>query len=227
MSGTLSPYPWIVFDDNGIIVPGGRIHTYLAGTTDEEFVFTDAALLVAHTNPVIADSAGRAIMYLDAKSYRFIECDADDVPFRTIDPVQGTQAGSTNLGEIFTFGGDSTSPITVTSYPSGTTFAECHAGTSWLNLDFANLAAGTYKLEAMVQSVSGSVTVSAALVNLSDGADATALATCSSASTTGTRVQSGAITFAAAGAAKDYAIKCKLSGAGVGLAWGVRLVRTE
>lgn len=223
MSGTLAPCPWTVLDDDGIIVPGAKIHTYLAGSSTPVFVYTDSDLAVAHPNPVVADSAGRAIMYLDALSYRFVVCDADDVPLYTVDPIQGVQSTTTNLGEQFSFGGDSTSPITATSYPSGTSFDKCHAGTALLSLDSGILAAGTYKLEGMILGVGATVT--AALVNLSDGSPDTALVTISSASTTGARVISAAITFAAAGAAKSYAIKVKVD-AGSGFVWGLKLTRT-
>lgn len=229
MPGTLAPTIWTVFDNNGNVCPGALIHTTLAGLATLVDVYTDAALTIPHTNPVECDAAGRAIMYLDALSYRFRVCDADDAQLFVVDPIQGVQAGQTNLGEVFAFGGDSNSPITATSYPVGhLDTSSCHAGTALFVMDTANLPAGTYKLRGTLQSVSGSVTVTAALVNLSDGASETPLATISSSyAAGGVPVTSGAITFAAAGGAdKVYGIKVEVSGAGVGFAWGISLIRT-
>lgn len=223
-TGTLAPTVWTVTDSNGDIVPGAKIYTYLAGTSTTEPVYTDSGLSVAHPNPVVCDSAGRATIYLDAKSYRFVVNDADDAALYTLDPVQGVQTGQTNLGEIFHFGGDEATSITATSYASGATADKLHVGTAIYNVNSANLPAGTYKLEGMVKGA-GSATVTAAIMNLTDGSPDTALATISSNDGTGVRAVSGAITFAAAGAAKDYGIKVKVS-ASSGYAWGIRLIRT-
>lgn len=46
-------------DSNGLAMSGAKLHTYVPGTTTNKAAYTTAALNVAHTNPVIADSAGR------------------------------------------------------------------------------------------------------------------------------------------------------------------------
>jgi hypothetical protein len=78
-------------------------------------------------------------------------------------------------------------------------------------------------LEAMgLMNAAG--TLSVAIVNLSDGAPDVPLAVATFTSTTGESAQSGAITFAAAGADKTYAIKTKVS-ANSGEAWMIRVTR--
>lgn len=70
--GTLSPAPrFTAFDNNGLIIAGGKLCTYTAGTTTPQATYSDSALLVPNTNPVVMDSAGRAIVYLSQSSYKF------------------------------------------------------------------------------------------------------------------------------------------------------------
>lgn len=225
-TGTLAPSPWFVITDgNNNPIPGGKIRTKLAGTNTDEPVYSDALLTTPLSNPVVADGYGRVSFYLAAKTYKFIVLDASDVQIRVQDNVAAVHLNQNIIGDIFNFGGDSNAPITVTSYPTGTTFDKCHAGTRWFALDSGNLASGTYVLEGMLMGVGGG-TVTAALVNLSDGNPNTAIATISSASTTGAVVQSGAITFAGSGASKTYAVKVKVDTGG-GFAWGLTLRRTS
>lgn len=47
------------FNDIGIILAGGKINTYLAGTTTPVTTFTDSSGGVLNSNPIILNSAGR------------------------------------------------------------------------------------------------------------------------------------------------------------------------
>lgn len=70
--GTIMPNPkFTAFDGNGLIVASAKLCTYAAGTTTPQATYTDSALSVANTNPVIMDSAGRATVFLSATSYKF------------------------------------------------------------------------------------------------------------------------------------------------------------
>ena len=68
------------FDDNGNPCAGWYVFTYLAGTTTKTATYTDVALSVANTNPIILDSAGRATIFLDALSYKFVLAQAATDP---------------------------------------------------------------------------------------------------------------------------------------------------
>ena len=140
----------------------------------------------------------------------------------TVEAVRGVDL-AVEAGEVFGFLGDPTSPITGTTYPVGATAVQCHAGTTFWSIDSNNIASGTYKLQGMLIG-SGGATVTAALVNLTDASE-TPIVTIASASTTGALVQSSAITFAAGGVAKTYAIKVKVD-TGSGEVWGVSVVKT-
>lgn len=224
-TGSLAPSPVFTgWSNSGQPVAAGRLYIYLSGTSTPAAVYTDVTLTTPHTNPVILDAGGRAVLYLAAGSYKFVLKTAADVLVWESDPVQATHTNQALLGDVFVFGGDSTSPITATSYPAGTTFDTCHAGTSWISLDSGNLPSGTYVLEGMLLSVGGD-DVTAGLVNLSDGSPETPLVEIASTSLTGERKRSGTITFPTAGASKTFAVKVKTA-AGSGFAWGLRLLRT-
>jgi hypothetical protein len=64
------------FDNNGVILSGGKIYTYAAGTTTPQATYTSASGVTPHTNPIILDSAGRVpggeIWLTDNLSYKFV-----------------------------------------------------------------------------------------------------------------------------------------------------------
>lgn len=225
-TGSLAPAPILQpLSDVGAIVPGGFLYFYVPGTTTPRSVYTDSTLLVPHPNPVVLNSAGRATIYLDALSYKVVFKSAAGATIWTVDPLPSTALTLSGLGELYSFGGDPNSPITVTSYPTGTGGDKIHPGSRTISIDSANLASGgTFKLSAMLKGETAG-TITLALVNLTDGAPDTPMVTISNSSTTGILQQSAAITFPAGGATKSYAIK-SLVNAGAGYAWAATLERT-
>ena len=72
------------FDNSGQVLTGGKIYTYLAGTTTPAPTYTTAAGDVAHTNPIILNAAGRVadsgeIWLSGNTSYKFVLKDTNDV----------------------------------------------------------------------------------------------------------------------------------------------------
>ena len=225
--GTVAPVARQQFFSNtGVPLSGGKVYTYVAGTTTPLATYTDVNLSVANPNPIILDSAGRTPsgFFLSAASYKFVLTTSADVTVWTADNIASTGlAGSSTDLTVQPLYGDGTSPISATSYPSGTTYAELQVGTLIFNIDSASLV-GDYALECMMLGSGG--TVSAALMNLSDGSPDTALVTISSASSVGERQISSTITFAASGSAKNYGVKTKVS-AGVGFVWACGIKKTS
>lgn len=87
MPFTLTPdAKFIGFDDNGVILSGGKLYTYAAGTSTPLATFSDSAG-TANTNPVILDSAGRAVVYLQAFSYKFVLKNSSDVQIWSQDNI--------------------------------------------------------------------------------------------------------------------------------------------
>jgi hypothetical protein len=98
MAGTVMPAPkFIGLDNNANPVSGGKLYTYVAGTTTPQATYSDVNLTVANANPVVLDSAGRATVFLSGSSYKFVLKDSDDVTIWTQDNVQAVAPFSTNL----------------------------------------------------------------------------------------------------------------------------------
>lgn len=82
-------------DQNGNPLSNGKVLTYKAGTTTPLETYIDPEGTTANTNPVILDAAGRADIYLIARSsYKITVTDENDVPQYTVDNVKGTAGGS-------------------------------------------------------------------------------------------------------------------------------------
>lgn len=83
-------------DANGDPLAGGKLYTYVAGTTTPQTTYTDAGGLTPNTNPVVLDSSGRADVWLGNAKYKFVLKDANDVTIYTEDNIDGTGSGGNN-----------------------------------------------------------------------------------------------------------------------------------
>lgn len=82
-----------LFNDNGDPLAGGKIYTYLAGTTTNAATYTTAAGNIAHSNPIVLDGAGRVpsgeIWLTEGTSYKFVVKDSADNLIGTYDNLTG------------------------------------------------------------------------------------------------------------------------------------------
>jgi hypothetical protein len=85
----LSPTPkQQIFGSDGAPLVGGKIYTYLAGTSTPATTYTDYSAGTANTNPIILDSYGQAnIWLLSTVSYKFVVKTATDVLLYTVDNI--------------------------------------------------------------------------------------------------------------------------------------------
>lgn len=82
------------FDNNGDPLVGGKVFTYLAGTTLPIATYTDDSEETPNENPIILDSAGRCNLWLaDGAAYKFVITDAEDNVIDTEDQVLPTGSG--------------------------------------------------------------------------------------------------------------------------------------
>ena len=113
------------FTNSGVILSGGKLYTYAAGTTTPKTSYTSFSGNTAHTNPIILDSAGRVPggeIWLLSSPYKFALYTSTDVLIATYDNISGVGSAefqiqnftgtglqvvftlaSPSLGENFTF----------------------------------------------------------------------------------------------------------------------------
>ena len=113
------------FTNSGVILSGGKLYSYAAGTTTPKVTYTSSSGNTAHTNPIILDSAGRVPggeIWLLPQAYKFTLYTSTDVLIATYDNISGIGAteyqiqnftgtglqtvftlSSASLGENYTF----------------------------------------------------------------------------------------------------------------------------
>jgi len=81
------------FNNSGVILSGGKIYTYAAGTTTPQVTYTSTSGVTAHTNPIILDSAGRVpsgeIWLTNSLVYKFVIKTSTEVLIGTYDNILG------------------------------------------------------------------------------------------------------------------------------------------
>jgi len=124
------------FTNSGVILSGGKLYTYAAGTTTPQATFTSSSGNTNHTNPIILDSAGRVPggeIWLDNIQYKFLLKDSNDVLIATYDNIWGIGAAGgtevkvpvifnatgTGSNTTFALGGVPTSENTTNVYVNG------------------------------------------------------------------------------------------------------------
>ena len=78
------------FDNSGIPLAGGFLYAYEAGTSTPQNMYTDSALTVPYSNPIVLDSSGRPagpIYLLTSPAYKFILQDANAVQIWEADAI--------------------------------------------------------------------------------------------------------------------------------------------
>lgn len=83
-----------LFDNNGVPLSGGKLYTYVAGTTTPLASYTSSIGITPHTNPIILDAAGRVPggeIWLDyTYLYKFVMKTSADVLIATYDNIGGS-----------------------------------------------------------------------------------------------------------------------------------------
>ena len=108
----LSPTAKMAFADAaGEPLVGGKLYTYIAGTTTLQATYTDSSGAEANTNPIILDSRGEANVWLGGAIYKFKLTDADDALIWTVDNISApTSAVSPVLSGSVTIDSNTTTP---------------------------------------------------------------------------------------------------------------------
>jgi len=89
----LTPAPKTAFvNAAGEPLVGGKLYTYIAGTTTLQTTYTDSTAATANTNPVILDSRGEANVWLGGAIYKFVLKDATDALIWSVDNISAPTA---------------------------------------------------------------------------------------------------------------------------------------
>jgi hypothetical protein len=105
MAVNLSPVGGVAaqfFTNTGAVLTGGKLYTYLAGTTTPTPTYTTSAGNVARTNPIVLDAAGRVsgsgeIWLTAGIIYKFVLTDSADVLIGTYDNVSSQTTTDASL----------------------------------------------------------------------------------------------------------------------------------
>jgi hypothetical protein len=94
------------FTNTGAVLTGGKLFTYLAGTTTPATAYTSSQGVTAWTNPIVLDAAGRVsgsgeIWLTNGTSYKFVLKDSNDVLIATYDNISGINSQNAS-GVAFT-----------------------------------------------------------------------------------------------------------------------------
>lgn len=170
------------FDNNGVILSGGKIYTYAAGTTTPQATYTSATGVTPHANPIVLDSAGRVpggeIWLTDSLIYKFVIETSTAVLIGTYDNITGVNSNFVNYTvqeEVITAtAGQTVFNLTTINYTPGTNSLSVfidgvnqYVGDSYLETDSdtVTFTAGLHvgaevKFTTAVQSTTGAVDAS-------------------------------------------------------------------
>ena len=121
------------FDNSGQVLTGGKLYTYLAGTTTPAVTYTTSAGVTAHSNPIVLNAAGRVpdsgeIWLPDNILYKFALKDQYDVQIATYDNISGINSNFVSYGTqtqtITATQGQTVFTLTTVTYtPAGNTLS--------------------------------------------------------------------------------------------------------
>jgi hypothetical protein len=158
MAVNLSPLAgagWQFFDNNGVILSGGLLYTYAAGTTTPQATYTSSTGVTANANPIVLDSAGRTtneVWLTSGVVYKFTLKTSTGTTLWTYDNVSGvndffifaTSSGSSLIGYLPAAGSATTVQAAIRALQaSDLTFALKGANTDITSLASPALASAT------------------------------------------------------------------------------------
>lgn len=114
------------FDNDGLLLAGGFLYFYSAGTSTPTATYTDSTGLVENENPIELDASGRCQTWFLPGSYKAILTDPDGVTLETVDgivvadPEAGTVTGKYLVDYLF----HNTTPPTSEEWLGGHTFGQ-------------------------------------------------------------------------------------------------------
>ena len=96
MTGTIATIPKFQFSDSlGSPLVNGTLETYIAGTSTLTSTWQDQAQTTLNTNPIVLDSRGECVLWLDALvNYKFVLKNSGGAIQWTTDNISGANAAA-------------------------------------------------------------------------------------------------------------------------------------
>jgi hypothetical protein len=141
MSVTISPPMYLQFFDpnnSGAPLVGGKLFTYVAGTSTKQATWTDSTQSVQNNNPIILDSNGVANVWLDPTLlYKFVLSPANDT-----DPPNSPLRSVDNISPLLSAAALTPAIVGPGLYPK--TATEVSAGVTIVNFNYPPLTVDRY-----------------------------------------------------------------------------------
>lgn len=111
------------FTNQGLILSGGLIYTYVAGTTTLQNTYTDSTGTVLNSNPIVLDSSGRlttSVWVTGGVLLKIIIKDSNSNTLATVDNIAGINDITLALASPGTIGGTTPGAATFTTVTANT-----------------------------------------------------------------------------------------------------------
>ncbi|MFY2643711.1 hypothetical protein ACOTDF_19300 [Achromobacter insuavis] len=131
-------------DSAGNPLVGGRLYTYINTTTTPLTTYQDAAGTIANTNPIILDSRGEAVIFLESgRVYTFVLKDSNDALVWSQDSISGAVSGSSGVAVVTVLPTSDVGPV----YLTGGRGIFSWNGTKYVSDYSGGFGAGPYALK--------------------------------------------------------------------------------
>lgn len=105
MANLIPPLKYKFTDQNNKPLAGGKIYSYLAGTSTPAATYTDQSGVSANPNPLILDANGEAFIWIRPGYFKFVVKDKDDVELYSIDKVSASGGGGGSVDGDYQYSG--------------------------------------------------------------------------------------------------------------------------
>lgn len=151
---------WQFFNNDGTVLAGGKIYTYIAGSSTPKATYTTSAGNIAHANPIVLDSSGRVPggeIWLAAGLYKFVVNTSVNVLIATYDNINGIGAAQYQIDNFTGTGSQTIFTLSASSLGENYTFVYINGvyqnkntyTVSGTTLTFSEAPPTTSKIEVM------------------------------------------------------------------------------
>ena len=148
------------FTNQGVILAGGKIYTYTAGTTTPVATYADSGGAVTNANPIILDSSGRlttSVWTLSGVSIKVLIRDSNNNLLATVDNISSiNDVAALSLGSPPAIGNVVPNTGAFTTLSANTSFSATTTNLTTLNVSSATTLAA---LSATTIAASGNATI--------------------------------------------------------------------